>query len=164
LKGRDRDVAGAGVAAGLPVSLVASLITREGSSWPLARLPTRKDVARLPEAITPDHVEPFTGLQRGVIEAPVAHGEATRLFERVFSPSGYLGNEGAETTFYLASAIEMEIGAFAQRSAKGRRVTHPKFGAGEVVGSAAQGGERALRIRFGDGSERTILERFVKDG
>lgn len=42
----------------------------------------------------------------------------------------------------------------------GDRVTHPKFGEGEVIDRTGDGDQEKVRVRFAD-SERTLLARFV---
>lgn len=43
--------------------------------------------------------------------------------------------------------------------AASRRVAHPKYGKGTVIEELA---DRKLRVKFDDGSERVLLERFLK--
>lgn len=56
------------------------------------------------------------------------------------------------------SAFEMQI---VRSDVKRRTVRHAKFGVGEVL--SEQDGGAKLEIRFGDGSVKTLLARFVSD-
>ena len=56
----------------------------------------------------------------------------------------------------MIAALEIET----EREPIGERVTHPKFGSGVVVRKLARD-EPTLLVRFDDGSEKTLLAKFV---
>jgi hypothetical protein len=66
---------------------------------------------------------------------------------------------------------ELNIARFQPRLARAakaeegpaRRVRHTKFGEGTVLREVRDGAEPKLTIRFDDGSEKTLLQRFVQD-
>jgi hypothetical protein len=163
LQGRDRDIAAAARALGLPTSLVMCLGDEDSEfACRLDRMPTRKDVAAMPAQMEPAHLERLGEIAHDVYTVPISGGDGEHAFTRNFSQTGYFGNEGGEASFYVFSALEIRVGAADDRLSRGRQVMHPKFGAGMVVGTTGEGPARALRVRFASGEERTILARFFE--
>lgn len=158
LKGPDRQVAAAALELGYGVRL-RPFLSISDLVWPLRRVPTRSEAARLPDRVTDDDFDVWID--------PVARGfEMVRTQEsdlgryvatREFSPTGYFGNEGSEEEFYVIAALEIET----ERGPIGERVTHPKFGSGVIVRKLERD-EPTLLVRFDDGAEKTLLAKFVK--
>lgn len=170
LKGRDRDVALAALAASLPVELVHCLAivgeddSDELTSIRLAEPPTRKEIARIRSRIATAASEPLEdelAAEQGITSAVHTLGSwhnGVRIGSALFSSTGYYGNEAYDSVFYVSSVLDVRIAS--ATAGEGRRVRHKKFGAGVVVSSSEQGGDRSLRVRFDSGEERTILESF----
>ena len=172
LKGRDRDVARAALSASRAVELVHCLAIvgedegEEFVSVRLERAPSRKEIARIRSKLheaTLEDVEQELEAANGppfVVHLLGSWESGVQIGAELFSPTGYYGNEASNAIFYVASVMDIVVQS--TRVAVVRRVRHKKFGAGVVLDSSAQGGETSLRVRFDDGEERTILERFLE--
>jgi hypothetical protein len=171
LKGRDAVVARAALAAGFEVSLTYCLWALDDSGIAMnARLeapPTAKKVTKL-RAVVKELAGDNYG--RGELLAATDDGDeprmidsdftsATKLGVGLFSSTGYYGNEATEAHFYVGAVLEIVVAK--QGSFVARNVVHAKFGAGVVIGETIENGETKLRIRFANGEEKTLLERFV---
>jgi len=86
----------------------------------------------------------------------------------LFSASGYFGNECSEQWIYAFAVLEVKDPRPSKRTkqgaaevAPGPRVTHKKFGEGELLSGDLGSPDAQLEIRFSDGVVRKILARFV---
>lgn len=166
LRGRDREVMRAALAAGLRARVRPYLaLGARGDApqlLPLERVPAVKDLARLPAQVGPDALDAWLEDDAGVtLEVPVAGWQGRHVATREYSETGYFGNEGAELDFYVCAGVEVELAAL--DPARGRRVRHAKFGAGEVLRSEPREGDELLEVRFDDGATRRLLGRFLSD-
>jgi hypothetical protein len=169
----DLAVARAALAADLDVSLAYCLLARDDDgialSTRLERAPSAKELGRLRKfvgAATDDESHSEARLEALGEEDPVptVHvgwdwEHATFLMSGLYSHTGYYGNEASEATYYVAAVLD--IAAARRGESTKRAVSHPRFGRGVVVASSGEAAERRLRIRFDDGEERVLLERFV---
>lgn len=163
LRGRDREVARAALAAGLTARVRPYLALGspdDASFVPLERAPARQELQRLPDQVSPEDLESWQCDHQATV-VPVARWYRKHVATREYSETGYFGNEGGDLDFYRCAAVEVEIAA--RDAASGRRVRHAKFGAGQVVRSEKRNGETVLHVAFDDGSKRALLERFLSD-
>jgi hypothetical protein len=87
---------------------------------------------------------------------------ARRLFQGLYSGTGFYGNEASDTDFYVTAVLELTFERYRVAEGGGRRVRHPRFGPGVVV-SRPPGSADKVRVLFDDGDERTLLESFLRD-
>lgn len=82
-----------------------------------------------------------------------------------------LDDREVDEAVHAALESELNIARFTPRLIRtaetrvgpARRVRHTKFGSGTVLQELCDGTEPKLAIRFDDGSEKTLLARFVED-
>lgn len=183
LRGLDRDIAAAAESLGLPVLVRACLaFSAEGApleDTEIARLErpiAPRAIARLGACLTieEDGGESEAGevtslapllAPGGAPDAIVMRRNArwTLVHEALFSPTGYFGNEHFDALVYDFAAIEIAIQDTVGRGLEApRRVAHAKFGVGTVLSINEGGTERALEVRFADGTVKKLLERVLR--
>jgi hypothetical protein len=135
LKGRDQSIAAAAIGLGLSVRLVPYL--REGCAdekWSLARYPSTTERAVFRQRrLTPDDLaETFPSSRYEDVNDTSVTWVVTPRFDRrgergtvpvyeflgevEFSATGYFGNEGGPSDFYLYAAIVVDVPSFTLRS------------------------------------------------
>jgi hypothetical protein len=140
LKGRDHDVAAAGLHARLPVTLEPYLIeTCADERWRLEQFPPAESRGLLGDQVTESDLEDALSISARseededlgvtwVLPPPGADTPLKPRADRVeaeagepcsehfhsceYSPTGYFGNEGSETDFYLYAALHVTIPAW----------------------------------------------------
>jgi hypothetical protein len=160
LKGRDRDVAAAAMRAGLSVTIEPYLVeTCADERWRLEKFPSKYI---LEDRVTPSDIEDAFSItahsqddeELGVtwVLAPPGRnvplgrksnmqsdygGPCAELFHSCeYSGTGYFGNEGSESDFYLYAALHVVVPAFGQP---------PRTKSRSADGKDARGGKRTKR-------------------
>ena len=128
LKGRDHEVAAVALAARLKVTLFPYIMeTCGGEAWQLDRFPTARERAALSDRMGPEDLESAFAVQASSEDAPdfdvlwvdpppsdaepdmPAEIALKHLHACEYSATGYFGNEGSETDFYVYCALHVAI-------------------------------------------------------
>lgn len=168
LKGRDQGLARAALALGLEVELVPAVGVDEGAdprdsasvigAWTSTPGPSRLARIAASAELGPDDLDALLGRDWDALVPVRADAIHRHEFLRCsWSGTGYFGNEASEAALYTLAVLVVTLPASRQRGVVGRRVEHPRFGPGVVEALQSEGPDSFARVRFEDGSTRTLL-------